>query len=231
MASEYVTYVKSLRDRYPNLRRFCDILGASNAKNEKEQSRVAVVEIREDGIDQRKFDTANDLDRYMQGQSSEWGTCKYRLYILEGSAPSYVQVLGHRLRMEPFVFAEQLMRGGTRKEQAATLSSQRGLERSFSMQYVEARVFPDGLLNSLGGSCLYRDRKIWVAKINSKFDEVGQVHRIASFWSRKEANGSFNGKPRNRRRDQILQTTKSVSRPNSCGSARRGVHQNRQGCS
>lgn len=86
------------------------------------------------------------------------------------------------------------MRGGTRKEQAATLPSQHGLERSFSMQYVESRAFPDGGLNTLGACCLYRDRKIWATKINSKFDEVAKVHRIASFWSRKEPNGAFNGK-------------------------------------
>ncbi|KIW31912.1 uncharacterized protein PV07_03499 [Cladophialophora immunda] len=193
MAGDYIGYVESLRHRYPNLRRFCDIEGASNVKNKEETSRVVVIEIRENGISQKGFDSADDLERYMQGPPSGSEPCKHRVYVLEGTAPAYLQVLGRRLRMDPFVFAEQLMRGGTRKEQAATLPSQHGLERCFSMQYVEARVFPDGRLNTLGACCLYRDRKIWATKINSKFDEVAKVHRIASFWSRKEANGAFNG--------------------------------------
>ena len=195
MTSGYIGYVESLRDQYPNLRRFGDILGAGNEKNKKETSRVAVVEIRENGISQSRFDSAEDLDRYIRGQPPAMTSCKHRVYVLEGSAPAYVQVLGNHLRIDPFVFAEQLMRGGTRKEQAATLPSQQGPAKSFSMHYVESRVFPDGHLNTLGACCLYRDRKIWATKINSKFDIVASVHKIASFWSQKETNGSFNGKP------------------------------------
>jgi hypothetical protein len=230
MAADYIGYVESLRYRYPNLRRFCDIQGAKNVKNKEETSRVAVIEIRENGISQKKFDSPDDLDRYMQDPPSGSEPCQHRVYVLEGSAPAYVQVLGRRLRMDPFVFSEQLMRGGTRKEQAATLPSQHGLERSFSMQYVESRAFPDGHLNTLGACCLYRDRKIWVTKINSKFDEVAKVHRIASFWSRKEANGAFNGKLSGPLRTVVYQRRLSLHpRSNSRGSAGRRVHQNRQG--
>ena len=194
MAGDYIGYVGSLRHRYPNLRRFCDIQSTSNVKNREETGRVAVIEIRENGISQKKFDCPDDLDQYFQDPSPRSEPCKHRLYVLEGSAPAYIQVLGRRLRMDPFVFSEQLIRGGTRKEQAATLPSQSALERSFSLQYAESRTFPDGHLNTLGACCLYRDRKIWVTKINSKIDEVAKVHRIASFWSRKESNGAFNGK-------------------------------------
>lgn len=193
MAQDYIKYVESMRHRYPNLGRFCDTMASKKAKNTMQQSRVAVIEIHEKGIKQRIFDAPGDLDKYMQGSSPQYKACKHRLYLLEGLVPSYVGVLGYRLRMAPFVFAEQTLRGGTRKEQATILPCQHGPETFFTMQYVELRIFPDAQINNLGACCTYQDRKIWTTMVNSKLDEVGHVHRIASYWSRQEADGFFNG--------------------------------------
>ena len=194
MAQEYIKYVESMRHRYPNLGRFCDTMASKKAKNTMQQSRVAVVEIREEGgMEQTVFDSPGDLDGYMEGSSPRYKACKHRLYVLEGLGPAYVGVLGSRLRMAPFVFAEQTLRGGTRKEQATILPSQHGPETFFTMQYVELHIFPDAQINNLGACCTYQDRKIWTTMVNSKLDEVGHVHRIASYWSRQEADGFFNG--------------------------------------
>lgn len=75
MVADYIGYVESLRHRYPNLRRFCDIQGASNIKNKDETSRVVVIEIRENGISQKKFDSPDDLDLYMQDPPSRSEPC------------------------------------------------------------------------------------------------------------------------------------------------------------
>jgi hypothetical protein len=155
----YIQYVVSLRSRYPNLGRFCDILGGNPSKHMPQASRVAVIEIDANGVNQRNFDSADELDGYMQGGTADFDACTRRLYILEGLAPSYVDILGRRLGVSPFVFAEQLLRGGTRKEKAALLPTQHGSEISFSMHYVESLVFPEGQLNSLGACCAYLDRK------------------------------------------------------------------------
>jgi hypothetical protein len=194
-AYPYIHRVQSLLDRYPNLQRLHKTMISDISNSAKSYpSRAAVIEIHAYGTSQRPFSSPHDLLQYMTGLSSVANSnskCNHRIYLLEGLAPSYVEILGTHLRVDPYVFAEQLLRGGTRKGETAMLPSRRD-KGGFSMQYVEPRMFGAGI-DDLGARCLYQERKIWATKINGKFDGVGHVHRIASFWSRSRGEGEGGG--------------------------------------
>jgi hypothetical protein len=189
----YIQHVRSMLDRYPNLNRFYKSMVSESKNGLAESSRAAVIEIEQHGVVQKQFKGPIDLQHYLDGSSPLYSpACKRRLFLLEGMAPDYVEALGSHFEIDPYVFAEQLLRGGTRDGETPRLPSRRDPDRYFTMQYIEARTFGEGM-DDLGARCIYQDRKIWATKINSKFDGVGHVHRIASFWAQETADGGFDG--------------------------------------
>ena len=138
-----------------------------------------------------------------------------RVLLLEGVARTYVEVLGSHFNMDPRFFASH-KRPNTCElaqvevERTANLPSLNNPGKSFMIRYPELRYFPlndhgltqidDQYVKDLDGI-----RRIDIARrtreINKlkdlrlgAFSNVGVVGRAASYWSRKDKDGGWDGK-------------------------------------
>ncbi|KIX06778.1 uncharacterized protein Z518_04754 [Rhinocladiella mackenziei CBS 650.93] len=150
------------------------------------QSRVACVEFRSAStIAHRIFPSEQALDAFL-AQPPPAGT--RRFFLLEELQPSYVTVLGHRLRIPPTVISQHRRKALWEYDHDAgntpALPSLRDPSTQFCFQYWELLWFLRDQIRDFYLRCAPNERHIAVSRIDSRFDNVGIVQRKVSFWAK-----------------------------------------------
>ncbi|KAI9804474.1 MAG: hypothetical protein M1825_001373 [Sarcosagium campestre] len=200
--SPYLKLISTSLDRYPNLIFLHQTLNFSRFRND---GRAAVLEFYDHAVERREFTSPVDLRNYIEqtaaattaptarssGDSAaqaHTASCIRRLYLLEGLPVQYVELFGSHFRIDPYVFARQSRtanwESGNYIGNTPKLPSLRPALGSFALRYSELRLFDHGIKN-YELRCANQDRKISVTRLKDRFDDVGVVRRMASFWSKK----------------------------------------------
>jgi hypothetical protein len=191
----YRSFVSSMCKRNPNLVKLEEILTRHGPPFE--DGRAAVIEIYDTHVSEHRMNTSNELLEYMNRQDRDsTSSCHRRLYLLEGLPANYIEILGHRLRIDPDFFDRQINCGYLKTfedvRDIPLLYSHPTSQESFTLRYHELRNFGDARL-SHELSCVNQPRRISVTQSHGKFDGVGSVRRKASFWSRMKGEKAWDG--------------------------------------
>jgi hypothetical protein len=188
----YQTEITSLYVKFPNLSHR-DWKVPKGRECLVYTGRVTMLEFNK-GAQRRDFQDWNQLDQFL-GPDPQTHSHN-RLFILESLDPNFVRVLGGHFKINPMVFMRQqrtaLWEFGHEKGNTPGLPSSQDQSQSFMMEYCELRSFCGGL-NSFSMRCTKNNRHISVSRERGKFNEVGIVHRKASFWSGKKLNQGWDG--------------------------------------
>jgi len=211
----YFDVVDALTDRFPILFYVSDFV-----KRQVGQPafpvRAAVLEFTE-GLARRKdfrdSDSGSGYDK-LQAYLSSSSHCRHRLYIVEDLDAAFIELLGAYLNVDGTVFASQIrdthFSGGWEHGHQPQLPSFQDPQASFTLRYYEARYFDDDGMPDFSASLRTTgnlSRRILFGKgRRNKFEghvgmirmrnydgQVGLIRRNTSFWSRIEADGSWNG--------------------------------------
>jgi hypothetical protein len=192
---------------HPDLKHLCSELKWQKGKLLAERSRAVVLEYSHPGVppQQQLFCTSKELEGYLS--SSSRTSCN-RLYILEDISANYVEALGSQFSIEPSFWAQHLRTTDRETSKTAgivsVLPSIKSLDTSFSLIYPEHTIIDDPVekfteeprirsAKSLFADCnLYR--KITLTRPGEFYDGIAVVNRRASFWSRANPGGSWDGK-------------------------------------
>jgi hypothetical protein len=206
----YLDHIKRLSKKgHPDLKYLWSELDRQNGVTHAERSRVIVLEYPTKGatVSPRKeqFGTSKALKEYLNGTSDT--SCNH-LYILEDISTDYVEAFGSQFSIEPSFWAQHLRMTDRETSKTAgivsALPSIKSLDTSFSLIYPEYTIidepadeFTEELrirsAKSLFANCnLYR--KITLIRPGEFYDGVAVVNRRASFWSRVNPSGSWDGK-------------------------------------
>lgn len=192
-ATSYLSFISSMKRRCPNLGDLDETLKHQEGYSKNEDGRVAVIEFKDSNVDVRRFATSNDLQDYVKHPPS---TCTRRLYLLEGLPAKYIEIFGSHLQVDPNLFARQLHAGfwDLAKDvgNSPLLPSHPTCKISFSIRYVEVRDFGNAIRN-FEMRCANQPRRISVSRFKGKFDGVGMVRRVTSFWYRDNGVNGWNG--------------------------------------
>ena len=186
------------------------------ATNPSEYGRVAILTIPNPtqppsaGVSRKEIANSKDLRSYLE--QARPPSCR-RIVLLESVARNFVEVLGSHFNMNPSLFSKQTWPktwGLTKFDygKAVNLPSLNDPKNHFLMRYPELRYFPlvDGFsqinshyIRDLNGhrriDLSRRKREFCVGQQleGGEFDNVGVVHRAASYWSRKYDDGGWDG--------------------------------------
>jgi hypothetical protein len=166
------------------------------------QGRAACIQLNPEGVYRatREFNNSagsiQDLDATLNEPLTPG---RKRIFVLESIDPRLVEVLGRSLSIDPVVFARHQRTalwefphlGGN----GPPLSSQRNTLLSLMMEYSELRYFsatgpandnirPDPVFENSSARNPADHRHIGITKVNSEFQNVGLLHRKATYWAR-----------------------------------------------
>ncbi|KAH8763151.1 hypothetical protein F5883DRAFT_423169, partial [Diaporthe sp. PMI_573] len=116
------------------------------------------------------------------------------LYILEGLNPDFVEALGSYFDIDPSFFSRHqrtaLWEGRHEGGNTRNLASAEDPSQSFMMEYCEILYFEanHGAMRNPHDN-RHIDMSAKPNKLSSNLDKVGNMHRKASFWSRKHSEG------------------------------------------
>lgn len=120
-----------------------------------------------------------------------------RLFIIEGYDPDLVGLFGEYFQVNPSIFVRQQRTAAWeshhRSGNTPLLPSLLKPSQSFCIPYYELHYFPQGLPDSLGLRSADGYRQISLARMPNTFDRVGIVDRKASYWSRIDGTGGWDG--------------------------------------
>lgn len=194
LTPSYHAMITSMRARYPNLASLDDEL--SKKSKDPESGRAAVLEFYPDCVKRQNFQTSNDLLKYVESVNQNNDTCKRRLYLLEGLPRNYIEILGSQLKIEPYLFAQQLRRviwdDNNRVGNSPLLPSHPSAASTLALQYFELRDFGDQI-SDFEVTCFNQPRGISVTKVRGEFDGVGIVPKMATFWYERKVDDEWDG--------------------------------------
>lgn len=192
-ATSYLSLISSMRRRYPNLGDLDETLKHQARYFKNEDGRAAVIEFKDNNVDIRHFAASNDLLDYVTQPPT---ACCRRLYLLEGLPAKYIEIFGSHFQIDPNLFARQLHTGfwDLAKDvgNSSLLPSHPTCKQSFSIRYMEVRDFGDAIRN-YEIRCANQPRRISVSRFKGKFDGVGMVRRVTSFWYRHNGKNGWDG--------------------------------------
>jgi hypothetical protein len=169
----------------------------------KAKARVAVLDIRQEGIVERQiFDQADALRDYIQSNElpSTMKIPQRRVFIVEGLAPGFVSVLGSYFLMDPrfFVRHQRTLHGYLDPNEPADMPPLPSLENpkeTFSIKYYELRSIQANVasLPFYHIGCADSGRRVTFQRIGAKFKPICVVRRKCSFWRRSDSRGGWDG--------------------------------------
>ena len=132
----------------------------------------------------------------LNATTSPGATPRRRLYIMEGANLEYVDAFGTALQMDPTLVASHNRTAfwETYHESGNNpgLPTLRDPQLSFQMRYREL-LYLKAKLESFSLRCAENERHIGVSRQNGEFDNVGIIHRKASFWARRIGADGWDG--------------------------------------
>jgi hypothetical protein len=198
----YLDLIKRLSEKgHPDLKYLWSELSRQNGTLHAERSRAVVLEysITDAAPQQVPFATSRALETYLGTTYSN--SCN-RLYILEDISSNYVEAFGSQFSIEPSFWAEHLrtVEWETSKTAgiATTLPSVKSLNASLSLMYPEYTIIDDTEKPRLQAATgLFADcnlyRTVAMNHPGDFYNGVAKVNRRASFWSRGNPDGSWDG--------------------------------------
>lgn len=159
------------------------------------------------------FSTASDLGvhlRTAQQSTPPHDIIYRRVYFLEGLGPEYIAVLGGHFDMDPslFVFQERTniwnLSGKPVSDEVHLPTWVDDPARELRLKYYEVRVF-DTDFDDFALCCFRTGRHIGLTRMYGELSSVGIVRRKCTFWSRKYADGGWDGRLRSRSRANCSQ--------------------------
>jgi hypothetical protein len=208
----YVDTLSKCCSRYPDLVQLREFLKKGGEKekekeNEEEKKekncgpavpRAAVLEFK-DGkvtkVERKNFNNVEELHGYFDGPKDP--DCKGRLFMLEDLSEPYVEAFGSHFWIDPFLFADQERANwisGDNPSLGLTyrLPSAQIQNSIFTLRYYEMGRFEgeEDLPNNM--KCHSNLDRI-IDKEKFAGDRVFSVKRNASFWSRTDEDGGWNG--------------------------------------
>lgn len=211
----YLALVKEMTRRYPSLGHLVSFI---EKQREHESSThyptaCSVLEFHETGVKKISFSSfTSGIDsqgrRLHDYLTSSSVPPLGRLYMLEDLSVPYIELFGSYLGVDAQVFASQIQDGHWADDDisgnAPQLLSGRDHETSFTVRYYETRVLdppPRDPSPSMVRTRANVSRNIVYQREVTKGDRnhawydgpVATILRNASFWCRREANGSWNG--------------------------------------
>ena len=196
-AGNYRDVIAKLRARNKNLTHV-DWKVPRNRLATRLPSRIKVITFNDHGTpdtDAKHYDPIQ-LDKFLSEKISDPSQPPCRLFLLEGLSPEYVEILGSHFSIDPAFFMRHqrtaLWEGRHRAGNTPMLASLEDPEKSFMIEYAELLYFIDtprnpSLRNPNDNRHINVSRK---PKISSDLDQVGVMHRKASFWSEKVSGGA-----------------------------------------
>ena len=201
-SGRYGRRVAALASKYPNLR-YPDI-HCPNYKSPPKSGtlgKVVMLDFQEEQAPVRTdFGGVTHLKNFFQSSCKEHqaGTVR-RLYMIEAWDPELIGVLGEHFQISPAILVRQQRAAIWEKVHTSGntpwLSSTFDPKQSFSITYYEPRYFVPqaGLPDSLKWRCAETRRHISRSRVLHEIDNVGMVHRKASYWSTKSSDGGWDG--------------------------------------
>ena len=194
-SGEYRTKISSLCAKFPNLRYTepglsLDVSGAG---------KVVMLQFLEGSEPARSdFSHCKRLQQYLEKhvKRTEAEPCR-RLFLVEGLHPVITGLLGQHFDINPTLFVRQQRTGHWesyhRSGNTPSLPSLQNPSQSFQIPYYELHHYPQGLPDSLLWRSADGCRQIHFSRMPGTFDRVGIVDRKASYWSRKDGLGGWDG--------------------------------------
>ncbi|OCK89139.1 uncharacterized protein K441DRAFT_681398 [Cenococcum geophilum 1.58] len=190
-AGDYRDAIKTLREKNKNLTHR-DWKVPENRATVVLPSRVKIITFNVNGVPEEAKDyNAKELDTFLSNPPQDPSKPPRRLFLLEGLSPEYVAVFGSHFPIDPTFFMQHqrtaLWEGRHRAGNTPMLASLKDPETSFMIEYSELLYFIDtpqirSLRNPNDNRHINLSRK---PKISTDLDQVGIMHRKASFWSQK----------------------------------------------
>ncbi len=195
-AGEYKAKVSSLCLKYPNLRYPDPELSLEVGG----PGRVVVLQFSVgSGPARSDFSGPKNLQQYLEDRREKTLTEPgRRLFLVEGLDPTTTSVLGDHFNISPTILVWQQRTANWesyhRSGNTPSLPSVLKPSQTFHIPYYELHHYPQGLPESLFRRSANGCRQIHFSRMPGTFDRVGIVDRKASFWSRKDGLGGWDGK-------------------------------------
>lgn len=188
----YRTKIASLFNKNPNLR-YPDL---DIPIEEDGIGRVALSQFFKDRMPVRtNFQNSEKLERCFKQEMNEKSL--RRLFIIEGYDPTLIGIFGEYFQVNPSLFVRQQRTAAWesrhRSGNTPCLPSLLRPCQSFCIPYYELYHFPQGPPDSLGWRSANGCRQISLSRMPGTFDRVGIIDRKASYWSRKDGSGGWDG--------------------------------------
>ena len=200
----YQCRLASLCPKYPNIR-YPNLKYAVNdyklpAGIEK-LGKVAVLKFGDEQTPKRTdIIVPQDLRNFLQETSNatDFGTAR-RVYLVEAWDPELIGILGEHFQINPTLLSRQYRcamwekthQSGNTPCPPSTFDPQ----QSFSINYYEPRFFLPDVAKLQGQTWRAAEnlRHISLSRILGEYDNVGIVHRKASYWSKRTGSGGWDG--------------------------------------
>jgi hypothetical protein len=193
----YATFLRNLRDRYPNL---INLERELEKPAYKRDCKVRLIDLPPSAESGWEFHSAPELRKHLGTAETVTPARRCRIYVVENLSLEYITVIGNHFYLDPTIFAAQI-RAQVWAEQPTEnntppLLRHRYPRHSFTLRYKELRYFDEpiaglDLVNNRAG------RRITTTNTQeelSVFRHVGVVRRCLSFWCREGSNtGSWDG--------------------------------------
>jgi hypothetical protein len=192
---EYMSFVKKMRERYPNLIN----LERHLPKFTDRKCRVREIYIPQSRQTEPEFTDAQDLrDHLSKRQPNVAGQC--RVYVLENLDNDFMAVFGQHFNIDPTFFATHVRtttwEGSPYGNNTPKLLRLRDPKRSFILRYSELRLFDQDikgkkLFDSKGRGKYQESLRYIVTPSESdylqQFWKVGLARRCVSLWSKENS--------------------------------------------
>lgn len=197
----YVDLVERLSvSGHTELRYLRNELRRAQGTSHAERSRASVLELSTGRPVHKPFHSSIDLENYLTSSVQE---PQNRLYILEDISTNYVEAFGSHFSIEPSFWARHLRttnwETSTTAGKVTPLPSMKKDGDIWSLVYVEATYLEGTRLGKFHcRTGLFADtnlyRQVNMIQPGRFYDGVATVCRRASFWSRTNSDGSWDGK-------------------------------------
>jgi hypothetical protein len=198
---EYMSFVKKMRERYPNLIN----LERHLPKFTDRKCRVREIYIPQSRQTEPEFTDAQDLrDHLSKRQPNVAGQC--RVYVLENLDNDFMAVFGQHFNIDPTFFATHVRtttwEGSPYGNNTPKLLRLRDPKRSFILRYSELRLFDQDikgkkLFDSKGRGKYQESLRYIVTPSESdylqQFWKVGLARRCVSLWSKENSIDCWDG--------------------------------------
>ncbi|KAL9088062.1 MAG: hypothetical protein Q9165_006403 [Trypethelium subeluteriae] len=211
----YIQRLRELRHAYPALRCFLDKIENSHdecrrlveeaymERFERLPGRCTLLTFNETNVESRSFERPENLDDYLTKfpPCSDSSKQRCRLWILEDLHPTWIDILGGQLGVDPLTFSEQMNTWNfTDSNSIPTrlLPSMVKPQKSFTLRYYEFRQLKDPqvidvMRNQMTFAINRRRYERWRDVDTESFRNKWRhafVRRCASFWTNQNSTGS-----------------------------------------